>query len=88
MKQKIEKREVEELISCIISDSQFEEALNYATSKQAYIYKQEPRQVVLQHWYLVQLTGEYVRNLAFSKFTMDLCEELYKKGEMTNECFN
>lgn len=32
--------------------------------------------IVLQHWYLVKLTEEYVRSLAFSKFTMDLCRTL------------
>ena len=32
--------------------------------------------VVVQHWYLVKLTEEYVRSLAFSKFTMDLCRAL------------
>ena len=30
----------------------------------------------MQHWYLVKLTEEYVRSLAFSKFTMDLCRTL------------
>lgn len=44
--------------------------------KQEYIYQRERRQVVLQHWYLVKLTEEYVRSLAFSKFTMDLCRTL------------
>ena len=31
---------------------------------------------MLEHWYLVKLTEEYVRSLAFSKFTMDLCRAL------------
>ena len=39
-------------------------------------YQREPRKVVMQHWYLVKLTEEYVRSLAFSKFTMDLCRTL------------
>ncbi len=33
--------------------------------------------MVLQHWYLVKLTEEYVRSLALSKFTMDLCSTLH-----------
>lgn len=65
MKEIVEKREVEELLGCEITDEQFEEALKYARHKQEYIYQRERRQVVLQHWYLVKLTEEYVRNLAF-----------------------
>lgn len=53
-----------------------EGAADYARHKQEYIYQREHRQVVLQHWYLVKLTEEYVRSLAFSKFTMDLCRTL------------
>jgi|GEM_PF-376600 len=76
MKEIVEKKEVEELLGCEITDEQFEEALKYARHKQEYIYQRERRQVVLQHWYLVKLTEEYVRSLAFSKFTMDLCRTL------------
>lgn len=72
MKEIVEKREVEELLGCEITDEQFEQALKYARHKQEYIYQREQREVVLQHWYLVKLTEEYVRSLAFSKFTMDL----------------
>lgn len=72
----IKKEEVEDLLKCSITDEQFAEAYEYALKKQAYIYKQQQRPVVLQHWYLVKLTEEYVRNLAFSKFTMDLCRTL------------
>lgn len=70
------KKEVEELLGFEISDHQFKEALEYAKKKQAYIYEQEPRESVMKHWYLVKLTEEYVRNLAFSQFTMDLCRKL------------
>lgn len=66
-----------------ITDEQFEQALKYARHKQKYIYQREQRKVVLQHWYLVKLTEEYVRNLAFSKFTMDLCSAL---RDMEKEC--
>lgn len=76
MKEIVEKKEVEELLGCEITDEQFEEALKYARHKQEYIYQRERRQVVLQHWYLVKLTEEYARSLAFSKFTMDLCRTL------------
>lgn len=83
MKEIVEKKEVEELLGCEITDEQFEEALKYARHKQEYIYQREHRQVVLQHWYLVKLTEEYVRSLAFSKFTMDLCSAL---RDMEKEC--
>lgn len=83
MKEIVEKREVEELLGCEITDEQFEQALKYARHKQKYIYQREQRKVVLQHWYLVKLTEEYVRNLAFSKFTMDLCSAL---RDMEKEC--
>lgn len=69
----IKKQEVEDVIRSKITDDQFEEALGYAVKKQAYIYRREQREVVLQPWYLVQLTAEYIRVNAFSKHTMDLC---------------
>ena len=74
--EEVKKEEVEELLRCRISDGQFEKALKYARDKQGYIYQRDKRPVVLQHWYLVKLTEEYVRNLAFSEYTMDLCEKL------------
>lgn len=43
MNDNVEKREVEELLGCTITDEQFEEALKYARHKQAYIYQREPR---------------------------------------------
>ena len=52
MKEIVEKKEVEELLGCEITDEQFEEALKYARHKQEYICQRERRQVVLQHWYL------------------------------------
>jgi len=76
MSEVVNKREVEELLGCTITDEQFNEALGYAKRKQDYIYKMERRAVILQRWYLVKLTEEYVRSLAFSKFTMDLCRTL------------
>lgn len=72
----VRKEEVEELLGCEITENQFLEALEYAARKQQYIYKKEHRAVVLQHWYLVKLTEEYVRSLTFSHFTMDLCKML------------
>ena len=81
MKEIVEKGEVEELLGCEITDEQFEQALKYARHKQKYIYQREQRKVVLQHWYLVKLTEEYVRNLAFSKFHNGFmqCTERYGK---------
>ena len=76
MSEVVKKGEVEELLGCVITDEQFNKALGYARRKQKYIYEREHRAVVLQHWYLVKLTEEYVRSLAFSKFTMDLCSAL------------
>lgn len=76
MSEIIKKEEVEQLLGQEITDEQFSEALEYAKNKRDYIHKTERRPVVLQHWYLVKLTEEYVRSLAFSKFTMDLCRTL------------
>lgn len=70
------KQEVEDLLGCEISDEQFQEALECAKRKQDYIYQREQRPAVLQRWYLVNLTEEYVRSLAFSKFTLDLSRTL------------
>lgn len=84
----VKKSEVEELLGCEITDEQFEEALGYARRKQEYIYQREQRAVVMQHWYLVKLTEEYVRSLAFSKFTMDLCQmhRNMEKEHLTHSC--
>lgn len=76
MREIVKKEEVEELLGCRITKSQFQEALKHAKNKQEYIYRQEKRQIILQHWYLVKLTEEYVRSLAFSKDTTDLCRML------------
>ena len=76
MSENVKKEEVEELLECEITDEQFREALKCAERKQAHIYGLEKKPVVLQHWYLVNLIEEYVRSLAFSKLTMDLCREL------------
>lgn len=76
MQEDIKKEEVEKLLGGVITDSQFSEALKNARKKQEYILQQEKRPVILQHWYLVKLVEEYVINLAFSNFTMDLCRTL------------
>lgn len=31
----------------------------------------------MQRWYLLELVKEYVKSLAFSRFTMDLCREVF-----------
>lgn len=76
MSEVVKREEVEDLLGFEITDEQFNEALEYAKRKQEYIYEREHRAVVLQHWYLVKLTEEYVRSLALSKSTMDLCRTL------------
>lgn len=76
MSKTVKREEIAALLGCEITDEQFNEALEYARRKQEHIYKREHQAEVLQHWYLVKLTEEYVRSLAFSKFTMDLCRTL------------
>lgn len=76
MSETVKREEVEVLLGCGITDKQFKEALKFAKRKQEYIYKREHQAVVLQHEYLIMLTEEYVRRLAFTKFTMDLCRTL------------
>ena len=72
----MEKREVEERLKSCVSDEQFNEALEYAGRKQRYIYESTNNPVVMQHWYLVELTVEYIRSMIFSQLTMDLCRTL------------
>lgn len=72
----VKREEVEELLGYRITDEQFKVALEYAQRKREYICRRGHWAVALQHWYLVKLTEEYVRRLAFSKFTMDLCGTL------------
>lgn len=81
MSEPVEKEEVEQILGYEITDSQFETALGYAQRMQDYIYKTDNRPVVLQHWYLVKLTEEYVRMLSFSEYTMDLCSIQREKPE-------
>lgn len=77
MSEIVKREEVEEILGCMITDEQFNEALEHARRKQEYIYKRERRTVALQRWYLVKLTEEYIKSFAFSKFTMDLCSALH-----------
>lgn len=76
MQTEVKKGEVQELLGFDISDTQFEEALEYAQRKQQYIYNCEKRPEVLQDWYLTQLIAECVRSISFSQLTMDLCRTL------------
>ncbi len=76
MGKSVKREEVEGLLGFGITDGQFNEALGYARRKQEYIYKRERRAAVLHRWYLVKLTEEYARRLAFSEFSMDLCRTL------------
>lgn len=70
------KRAVMELLKCEITDEQFEEALEYAKKKQNYIFLEEGRMAILEDWYLLKLTKEYVISLAFSRYIMELCRTL------------
>ena len=81
MSEDVKKEDVEELLGIKITDGQFEEALTYARRKQEHIYRQENRLVVLQSWYLAKLTEEYVRSLALSRFTAQLCEALREEEQ-------
>lgn len=72
----VQKEDVERLLGCTITDGLFQEALKFASRKQAYIFERDGSPVALQDWYLVKLTEEYARSLALSKYTMDLCSEL------------
>jgi hypothetical protein len=69
----VTKEEVEQLLGYQITDKLFKQALEYAGRKQEHIFLIDERPVVKQHWYLVKLTEEYARSLAFSRKTMDLC---------------
>lgn len=71
------KQEVEKTVGREISEEEFQNALLYAGNKQKYIYSREHRPVIMQEWYLVQLTSEYVISLAFSKLTQDICNILH-----------
>lgn len=74
------KQEIEQQLGCEIPEELYRQAITYAKDKQAYLYAREGRAVVLEEWYLTTLTEEYIRNLAFSNFTMDLCEEIRKRA--------
>jgi hypothetical protein len=76
MAEKVRKEEVEQRIGTNISDKDFQMALTQAEHKQEYIYSREHRLVVMQDWYLTELTVEYVISLAFSKMTQDICNIL------------
>ena len=77
MREEVRKAEVQEILGFSITDEQFEEALACAHRKQQYIYDCEARAATLQHGYLVKLTEECVRSLAFSHYTLDLCRIIH-----------
>lgn len=83
----VRREEVEELLGYEITEEDFADAFECAKRKQAYIFGREKRSVVLEHWYLVKLTGEYVESNAFSNFTMDLCRMIrdMEKEHLFNE---
>lgn len=75
---RISKTRLETMLGGNITDSVFEEALNCARQKQAYIYQREKREEVLKSWYLLELMKEYIKSTALSKFTLELCKEACK----------
>ena len=77
----ISKTELEAVLGSSITDSMFGEALNHARCKQAYIKQKKKREEVLQRWYLLELTKEYIKSITLSKFTLDLCMEVCKTKE-------
>lgn len=78
---RISKTRLETMLGSSITDSMFKEALNCARQKQAYIYQREKREEVLQGWYLLELTKEYIKSIALSKLTLELCKEACKIKE-------
>lgn len=80
MKEKIRKN-IENELNTKLTDEQFEEAYEMAAMKQQFIFAREHRNVIMSIWYLEMLVLEYVRNLAFSHYTMDLCEVCGNKKE-------
>lgn len=79
----VRKEEIERRLGRKITDSRFEKALEHAQKKQLHIYECEKRSLVLQHWYLVELVEEQVRNSVLSELMMKLCGIVY---DMENEC--
>lgn len=75
-KDKIKKEDVENLLGCCITNTQFAEALEYAVRKQESLYKRKKSPEVLQREYLIKLTEEAVTSLTLSRFTMELYRNL------------
>ena len=84
MKEKI-RENIESELNTALTDEQFEEAYEMAAMKQQFIFAREHRAVIMSLWYLEMLVMEYVRNLAFSHYTMDLCEVCGNKKERSSE---
>lgn len=66
------KKEVETLLGFEITEELFKTAYSYAERKQKLIYEQQQKAVVLEKWYLIQLTMEHVKSLVFSEFSLGL----------------
>ena len=66
VKKKIRKEEVESVLGFEIPNCLFNMAYQDALRKQMHIfYRVDRREVVLQDWYLIKLTVEYVRIILF-----------------------
>lgn len=67
--EKVTREEVESWCGCAVDERLFKTALEHARHKQTYLYEQTGRQVIMQHWYLIQLTAECACSLALTEYT-------------------
>ena len=79
--EKVTREEVESWCGCAVDECLFESALEHARHKQRYLFKQTGRSVIMQHWYLVQLTAEYAGSLALMEYTEALVRNRAGKAE-------
>lgn len=82
--------ELENWMNGTVSEQMFGNALEHAKHKQRYLFEQTGNEAVMQHWYLVQLTAEYVSSLTLSEYTMTLIKKQSQNGGKrgTNERFS
>lgn len=69
--EKVTREEVENWMNDTVSEQMFELALEHARYKQNYLYEQTGRQVIMQRWYLIQLTAECACSLALTEYTQE-----------------
>ena len=79
--EKVTREEVESWCGCAVDERLFKTALEHAAHKQRYLFKQTGRPVIMQHWYLVQLTAECASSLALTEYTKALVRNRAVKAE-------